>query len=188
MTYFSITTDRLILIAGTLELITAEINNRHELEKLLNVKVPENWPPPLNDEQSMEFAIKFFRENPDPQGWGFWYFVLKNSGKGKPLAIGNGGFKGKPSVDGTVEIGYSIMENYQKNGYGTEATRALVDWAFSHSNVTRVIAETLPDLRPSIRVLERNGFTYIGKGSEEGVIRFEHRKDKIDKYYFVNKN
>lgn len=36
-----------------------------------------------------------------------------------------------------------------------------------------VIAETLPALRPSIRVLEKSGFKFIGQGSELGVIRYQ---------------
>ncbi|MBW4650055.1 MAG: GNAT family N-acetyltransferase [Kastovskya adunca ATA6-11-RM4] len=46
-------------------------------------------------------------------------------------------------------------------------------WAFTHPQVNRVIAETLPELTPSIRVLEKNRFVNIGEGSESGVIRFE---------------
>jgi RimJ/RimL family protein N-acetyltransferase len=36
-----------------------------------------------------------------------------------------------------------------------------------------VIAETLPELTPSIGVLGKCGFHLIGEGSEPGVIRFE---------------
>jgi RimJ/RimL family protein N-acetyltransferase len=49
---------------------------------------------------------------------------------------------------------------------------ALIAWAFSHAEVSQVIAETLPDLRPSIRVMVGNGMRFLGKGSEEGVIRY----------------
>ena len=35
------------------------------------------------------------------------------------------------------------------------------------------LAETLPELTPSIGVLEKCGFRLIGDGSEPGVIRFE---------------
>jgi len=77
-----------------------------------------------------------------------------------------------------VEIGYSIVEAFQGKGLGTEAVRALVDHAFRNPAVTRVIAETFPDLTPSIRVLEKNGFVRIEEGgSEPGVIRFELRRE-----------
>ena len=35
------------------------------------------------------------------------------------------------------------------------------------------MAETLPELTASIRVLEKNGFRFAGPGSEDGVIRYE---------------
>jgi RimJ/RimL family protein N-acetyltransferase len=38
-----------------------------------------------------------------------------------------------------------------------------------------VILETLPDLTPSIGVLEKCGFRFIGEGSESGVVRYERR-------------
>jgi RimJ/RimL family protein N-acetyltransferase len=38
--------------------------------------------------------------------------------------------------------------------------------------VKRIIAETYPELRASIRVLEKNNFRFIGDGSEERVILF----------------
>jgi len=39
-----------------------------------------------------------------------------------------------------------------------------------------VIAETLPELTPSIGVLRKCGFELIGEGSEPGVIRFERTR------------
>ncbi|MBD0327516.1 MAG: GNAT family N-acetyltransferase, partial [Pyrinomonadaceae bacterium] len=95
-------------------------------------------------------------------------------------AIGGCGFKGKPAADGTVEIGYSMLPEFQCAGYATEAAGALVRWAFSHAEVARVIAETYPELRPSIRVLEKNGFRFIGDGSEERVIRYALTREEYE--------
>jgi [ribosomal protein S5]-alanine N-acetyltransferase len=39
--------------------------------------------------------------------------------------------------------------------------------------VTRVTAHTLPELRASIRVLEKCGFAFVGDGVEAGTIQFE---------------
>jgi RimJ/RimL family protein N-acetyltransferase len=75
-----------------------------------------------------------------------------------------------------VEVGYSLLEAHQKNGYATEAVRALIDRAFSFNDIHTVTAQTLPYLTPSIRVLERLGFQLVGAGSEEGAIRFALEK------------
>lgn len=71
-----------------------------------------------------------------------------------------------------VEVGYSIMPAFQRLGLASEAVAALIDWAFSDPGVQLVTAETLPSLPASIRVLEKNGFQFLGAGSEEGVIRY----------------
>ncbi|MEW6737542.1 MAG: GNAT family N-acetyltransferase [Acidobacteriota bacterium] len=173
MVNIRIITEHLELIAGTTELVRAEIDNRLRFATLLNAQVSENWPPPLNDIDSMEWFAHSLAENPDMVGWSVWYFVLLESVIGKRIAIGNGGFKGKPSLDGTVEIGYSLLAEFQGIGYGTEAVCGLISWAFQEKQVDRIIAETYPELISSIRVLEKNGFVKVGKGIEEGTICFE---------------
>jgi RimJ/RimL family protein N-acetyltransferase len=50
--------------------------------------------------------------------------------------------------------------------------RAFISRAFADARVRRVIAETMPNLEPSIGVLTKCGFAFTGDGSEPGVIRF----------------
>lgn len=166
-------TERLELIPGTVELLSAELEGLGAFRQKLGVTVPQTWPPDLYDRPAIEFMVKYLKENPDAPGWGPWYLVLRNKEGNPDTLIGTCGYKGKPLPDGTVEIGYSVLAEYQGKGFASEAAKALVDRAFSHPEVTRVIAETYPELPPSIRVLEKNGFTLIGDGSEPGVIRFE---------------
>jgi RimJ/RimL family protein N-acetyltransferase len=56
-------------------------------------------------------------------------------------------------------------------------------WAFTHETVTRVIAHTLRELTPSIRVLESAGFTFVGPGvdeSEPDAIQYELRRPSYE--------
>ena len=85
-----------------------------------------------------------------------------------------------PSEDGTVEIGYGVVAEHQRRGYATETVRAFLAHAFVSPKVRRVIAETYPHLAPSIGVLEKCGFTFIGDGSEPGVIRYEIERAQSD--------
>ena len=163
-------TERLQLVAVTLELARAELAGPRRLEKMLGAHVPPSWPPPLNDENSLRWTIDYLTANPDGVGWGAWYFLHKEHGELR--AVGLGGFRGKPTNEGAVEIGYSIVPEAHRFGFAPEAVRALVAWAFAHREVARVTAQTLPELRPSIRVLEKCGFSSIGAGSEEGAIAF----------------
>src|SRR5881397_1101624 len=164
--------ERLEMIAATPEMIRAEIHDRVGFTRLVKAQVPPGWPPPLNDERSQQWTLQFLISNPDAVGFGYWYIALLDPRAGGTSLVGIAGFKGKPTPDGTVEVGYSVMEDRQRNGYGTEAAAALIAWAFEHSEVRRVVAETYPHLRPSIRVMERNGMSFLGSGSEEGVIRY----------------
>lgn len=173
MKSIKITTNRLELIAATTTMVRAEMHDRLQFAHLLNARVPESWPPELNSKETLLFSLRQLEQSPDESGWWSWYFVLRYDNAQSRVLIGNGGFKGGPSPDGTVEVGYSMMPLFQKTGYATEAVTGLLDWAFEHTEVMRVIAETLPELHPSIRVLEKNGFILIGKGSEDGVICFE---------------
>jgi RimJ/RimL family protein N-acetyltransferase len=176
MTRLEIKTKRLLLVACTAELIVAEIEDRARFAALLGAEVPPDWPPPLNDENTMRWTHAYHVSSPDCGGWTTWYFLLPRPGL-RPLLVGNGGFKGKRVAEGTCEIGYSIMESHQGRGYATEVVGALVGWAFEDAEVRRVVAHTLPELTASIRVLEKNGFTRSQETLEAGAIMFElHRQ------------
>jgi RimJ/RimL family protein N-acetyltransferase len=165
-----ILTSRLRLIPGTAEMGRAELETRDRFAALVGARVPDDWPPPLNDEGSMKWFVERIEAQPDHVGWYAWYFVARGD---DPVLIGNGGFKGPPDSKGVVETGYSIIPRYHRQGFATEAITALVRWAFDHDRVTRVIAHTLPDLTPSIGVLRKIGFVEAGAGEEEGTIRFD---------------
>ena len=102
-------------------------------------------------------------QNPDQWEWyAMWMIELRDG-----THIGDLCFKGL-GANGVVEIGYGILEEYQGQGYATEAIDATVVWALKQSNVTRVEAETEPDNRASQRVLEKCGFLPSGTFGEEG--------------------
>ena len=96
------------------------------------------------------------------QWYAMWMIELRDG-----THIGDLCFKGL-GANGVVEIGYGILEEYQGQGYATEAIDATVVWALKQSNVTRVEAETEPDNRASQRVLEKCGFLPSGTFGEEG--------------------
>jgi ribosomal-protein-alanine N-acetyltransferase len=165
-------TARLQLKSATLELAAADLNSPRDFSRLLGADVPPDWPPPLNDNNTKAFTLNYLKENPVAAGWAAWYFLLPGRAQEKTRAIGIGGFKGQPSQEGMVEVGYSVMPGYQRLGFASEAVSGLMGWAFSHPDVLLVTAETLPSLTASIRVLEKNGFHFMGDGSEQGVIRY----------------
>ena len=165
-----IETPALIMIAADQDSVRADLSGREALEKCIGVSVPDEWPPELYDHDAMNGSLEQLGD-PDEAGWALWYLVPKGVG----VLAGVAGYKGKPVRD-RVEVGYSIPAGHRRRGYATEAVQALVDRAFAINGVERVIAETLPELAPSIGVLHKCGFNHVGDGDEPGVIKYEvHR-------------
>ncbi len=50
--------------------------------------------------------------------------------------------------------------------------RALIGWAFAQPGVLRIVAETIEDNIPSVRLLHRLGFVRTEPAVEPGHIRF----------------
>lgn len=167
-----IATRRLQLVPATLELVRAALAGPPELGTALGAVVPATWPPQFLDPPALEYTRARLLEGPEQFDW-WLYFVLLAEDAGARTLVGTAGYKGPPSADGTVEIGYGIVAEHQRRGYAAEAALGLVERAFANPGVERVLAETLPDLTASIGVLEKCGFRLTGAGSEPGVIRFE---------------
>src|SRR5262245_38182183 len=68
-------------------------------------------------------------------------------------------------------IGYTLAPESQGRGYAVEAVRAVVDWLFGARRVHRVAATIDPENVASARVLERNGFRYIGTARSAALVR-----------------
>ena len=102
-------------------------------------------------------------QHPDQWDWyAIWIIELRNG-----TYIGDLCFKGLDS-NGVAEIGYGILEEYQGQGYATEAVKAALRWAFQNPNVTAIEAETDADNAASKRVLEKCGFLANGIIGKEG--------------------
>ena len=70
-----------------------------------------------------------------------------------------------------AELGYWIGAPYWNKGFATEAARAVLDFAFSRTQLNRITAERFAQNAASERVLEKLGFT------QEGVLRQARYKD-----------
>jgi [ribosomal protein S5]-alanine N-acetyltransferase len=71
-----------------------------------------------------------------------------------------------------IKVGYTITPAFQRRGYATEATRALVDYAFDTLDADVVRAYPSAENLLSIRVAENVGMHLVE--------RFEHRyRDEV---------
>ena len=166
------TTARLKLIAGTRELAEAEIKGKSRFAELLGASIPESWPPDsLKDVQDLFLGL--YEDHKDWEGWLTWYAVRIDPGY--RVLCGGTGFKGPADERGMVEIGYSVLPEYQGGGLATEMVNGIVRWANRQPSVQHVEAEVHIENRASIRVLEKNNFLRLGAGYEIDTIRFRHK-------------
>jgi RimJ/RimL family protein N-acetyltransferase len=87
-----------------------------------------------------------------------WMIVVENE------VVGLCGYKHPPSVEGTVELGYSISLRQRRRGHATSAVAAVIANAQADSRIFHIIAKTAIDNHASQRVLIKNGFQQIGTG------------------------
>jgi ribosomal-protein-alanine N-acetyltransferase len=153
-----IETARLQLIACELEHFEAILEDERRLASLLRVTPAEGWLGFPAAQEAMRPAYEYLKRHPSVVGWWTYLFTHKQDSK----LIGLGGFKGVPSVEGVVEIGYALAPAYRGKGLASEAARGMIEYAFSHTEVGSVLAHTLPEKNASTRVLGRAGFKHVG--------------------------
>jgi ribosomal-protein-alanine N-acetyltransferase len=171
----TILTDRLGLVPVTPESLQADLRGAGALARLLGVHVPGDWPPELYDRDAVRFTLQGLRRVPGTANWWMYYVLLRPSERAPAMVVGCAGYKGPPAA-GMVEIGYSVLRAYRGRGFATEAAKALIRAAFQDPGVRRVIAETMPTLGASMRVLEKCGFHRVPRGSAPGILRYELKR------------
>lgn len=164
-----ITTSRLRLQPGTVEIFEAELSgDQKRFSVLLGVTDGSEWPP-IGGEHDAD-AVAFFRSQlmaePANAGWGVYYACL-----GAAL-VGSGGYFGPPQ-DGVVEVGYSVCSNRRGEGIATELVGGLIANAQARA-VRRLTAHTKPDNSASVAVLRHNRFEPVAS------LRADHLRFALD--------
>ncbi|MBV9196423.1 MAG: GNAT family N-acetyltransferase [Solirubrobacterales bacterium] len=161
-----LTTSRLRLVPATRAMIASELEAPDQLSQILDAELPPDWPPEHHDSDTLRFWAEALTQ-PGAAGWWLHYAVC--TGCGRSTLVGSVGFKGPPR-DGVVEIGYSVVPSWQRQGLATEACRALIASAWRRGAEV-VVAHTLPGLEPSLAVLRKLGFA-ASDPAEPGVLAF----------------
>lgn len=159
-----IVTDRLLLVALTLDLARYALLGCGELERRLGaslpgLRVPGDWPLP-----AFAGILPVLASDLDavPELARWTRLIVTRD---RPTLVGEIGFKSPPDPAGTVDLGYSVLPAYRRRGLATEAARAAVAWARGEPGVERITAETLPGNLASQRVLAASGFAESERGS-----------------------
>jgi RimJ/RimL family protein N-acetyltransferase len=150
-----IQTERLRLIPCDESLLRAIVAGPRETQAHLGVVVPAGWP---EFPDAYPHALERVQADGDLRPW--WTYVFIDDRRG--ALVGSGGFAGRPTEHGVVELGYETAPPFRGHGYAREAASGLLAFAFGQAAIAAVDAHTLPERNASARVLEWNRFRHIG--------------------------
>jgi len=96
--------------------------------------------------------------------------------------VGSVGCKPKEDISRkTIEIGYFVGERYWGKGFATEAVSLLLDFIATRLDIVRIEAHVFEQNKPSMRVLQKNGF-YLEAINRKAAIK---NNEVIDDYVWV---
>lgn len=107
--------------------------------------------------EAMVWMRDYLQDASHEAEWWNYFIVFRPESR----LVGTCGFKGMPEPDGSVEIGYEIADAYWGRGLGTEAARALTEWAVQQPGVKAVTAHTLAEENASTAILRKLGFSFV---------------------------
>jgi RimJ/RimL family protein N-acetyltransferase len=157
----NILTERLLLIPFTHALTTSILEGNLEVLRELGINIKASWP----DNETIETLPRILRNLEwveEPSGFESWLIVKQD----EMVVIGDAGFKGRPNANGVVDIGYAIIEEERRKGYGFEVAKRLTDWAFDQPGVKYMTGKCLIENVASARILEKLGMEEIFRDSE----------------------
>jgi ribosomal-protein-alanine N-acetyltransferase len=178
-----IETKNLRLIPCNREILNKAIEGNNELGSLLDLQIADNWTE--FGVEPLKYALNLMLKDQEEIGWLTYFPIHKQDNK----LIGSGGYKGKPTEYGTVEIGYEITPAYRNKGFATEMAKGLISNAFTDNSVKLIIAHTLPEENASTKILTRFGFVKTGEimDPDDGLIwKWELKKDDFNQIENLN--
>ena len=88
-----------------------------------------------------------------------WTIISKSEKK----MVGDICIVGEPNSDGEIEIGYGTYDEFQRQGFMTEAVGGMILWAKSQSKISSIIASTEKENIASFTILQKNNFLKVGE-------------------------
>src|SRR6185295_9923390 len=150
-----IETERLSLVCCDKEILQALVDEDSAIAELLQVNVPAKWTE--FGAPAFKYALERISADDEEETWWSYLPVFKDEN----MLIGSGGYKGKPTKDGMIEIGYEVAEGYRGRGFATEIARALIANGLRDERVKTIQAHTLPEENASGKVLKNCGMKWV---------------------------
>ena len=163
-------TERLILRDYALE----DFDALYEI--LSDGETMKHYPKPY-DKKMIRHWIEWNIQNYQKYGFGIWAVVLKETGE----FIGDCGLTIQ-NIDGELlpEIGYHINKRYWRQGFGSEAARAVRDWTFENTKYDSLYSYMKYTNVGSYSTANSNGMKKIKEYPDE--------KNKISYVYAITRD
>ena len=165
-------TPRLMLLAASRALLTAELHKPQYFPVLLGAALPASWPPAEYDRAAQEYYFEQLTAGGrDAAGWHNWYVLRKADATAPRTLVGAGSFAGPPDAAGTAEISCSVAAEWCGQGLGTELVAGLVQQAAATGMVRQLVAHTTAHNPAALQLLLHNDFAPEG-AAVAGRLRF----------------
>ena len=150
-----IETEHLRLVGGDMDILKSALSSNDQLSNKLGVSLADKWTE--FGIEAIQYSLERLLESREESGWWTYFPIHKRDN----TLIGSGGYKGKPTAEGTVELGYEIAPSYRNKGLATEMTKGLIANAFKNARVSVILAHTLGQENSSTHVLTKCGFQKV---------------------------
>ena len=123
------------------------------------VELPELF---VNDDSKWlwNYRLRQLEDDPTAARWIVRAAVSEPEG----MVIGHGGYHGPPDENGMVEVGYTVDEQYQRQGYAKAILTALIERAATEPGVRVVRASISPANAASLATIA--GFDFLEAGEQ----------------------
>ncbi|MET0480788.1 MAG: GNAT family N-acetyltransferase [Mycetocola sp.] len=103
------------------------------------------------------------QSTPSDEPWVAWIVARADDRR----VVGRSGFHAGPDADGMVELSYTVLPEFRRQGYATAVLRALVRYAEDHEGVRILRATISPDNAASLATLAAFPFRHVGEQMDE---------------------
>ena len=135
--------------------------------RLIGATVPDAA---TSSDSTYAMRLRQLRDDPLLQPWLLRAIILRETG----TMIGRIGFHDAPDAKylrdyapGGLELGYEIYPAFRRQGYASEACRALMDWAHHAGGVNRFVVSVSPHNVASLAMAEQFGYRRVGQHMDE---------------------
>ena len=158
-----IQSERLSLRWMSPRFIEASLEGNMEVaEQAIGGTVPEGWPD-HDARRRLIMRLDQILQAPISADWLLRGMVRRSD----EALIGYINFHDAPDERGRAELGYTVFEQFRRQGYATEAIGAMMAWAKGLRPIAAFVVSISPQNEPSLRLAASLGFEQVGSQIDE---------------------